>query len=291
MDSMDLEREKGITILAKNTAIHYRGVKINIVDTPGHADFGGEVERGLRWSTACCCSSTRPKGRCPRRGSCCARRSSSGCRDRGRQQGRPARRAHRRGRRRGLRALHRPRRRRDADRVPDRLHHRQGRSGLAGSRRAGRSRMPSWGRCSTCWSTTCRRPSTTPAIPCRRTSPISTPPPTWGEWRSAGCAKGTIRRGETVAWCRATVGGKGEGDRALCDRSAGSCEDGESERPGNTSIAGIPEITIGETLADADDPRPLPVITVDEPSLSVTIGINTLVRCRARTAATSPPAS
>ena len=47
MDSMDLEREKGITILAKNTAVRYGGVKLNIVDTPGHADFGGEVERGL----------------------------------------------------------------------------------------------------------------------------------------------------------------------------------------------------------------------------------------------------
>src|SRR6202007_1882625 len=47
LDSMDLEREKGITILAKNTAVRHRGVKINIVDTPGHADFGGEVERGL----------------------------------------------------------------------------------------------------------------------------------------------------------------------------------------------------------------------------------------------------
>src|SRR5438034_9725677 len=47
LDSMDLEREKGITILAKNTSLHYGGVKLNIVDTPGHADFGGEVERGL----------------------------------------------------------------------------------------------------------------------------------------------------------------------------------------------------------------------------------------------------
>src|SRR5436305_14465476 len=47
LDSMDLEREKGITILAKNTAVHYGGVKLNIVDTPGHADFGGEMECGL----------------------------------------------------------------------------------------------------------------------------------------------------------------------------------------------------------------------------------------------------
>src|SRR5438876_8907973 len=47
MDSMDLERERGITILAKNTAVRYGDVKINIVDTPGHADFGGEVERAL----------------------------------------------------------------------------------------------------------------------------------------------------------------------------------------------------------------------------------------------------
>ena len=53
MDSMDLEREKGITILAKNTAVDYRGVKLNIVDTPGHADFGGEVERGRPGGRSC----------------------------------------------------------------------------------------------------------------------------------------------------------------------------------------------------------------------------------------------
>ena len=48
MDSMDLERERGITIMAKNTAVRYQNLKINIVDTPGHADFGGEVERVLK---------------------------------------------------------------------------------------------------------------------------------------------------------------------------------------------------------------------------------------------------
>ena len=53
MDSGDLERERGITILAKNTAIQYKDVKINIVDTPGHADFGGEVERVLNMADGC----------------------------------------------------------------------------------------------------------------------------------------------------------------------------------------------------------------------------------------------
>jgi len=53
MDANDLERERGITILAKNTAITYLGVKINIIDTPGHADFGGEVERVLNMADGC----------------------------------------------------------------------------------------------------------------------------------------------------------------------------------------------------------------------------------------------
>ena len=80
MDSMDLEREKGITILAKNTAVRYGDVKINIVDTPGHADFGGEVERGLSMVDGVLLLVDAPRGRCPRPGSCCARRSRRSCR-------------------------------------------------------------------------------------------------------------------------------------------------------------------------------------------------------------------
>ena len=70
MDSIDLEREKGITIMAKNTAIHYQGVKINIVDTPGHADFGGEVERTLTLVDGVLLLVDAARAPCPRPASC-----------------------------------------------------------------------------------------------------------------------------------------------------------------------------------------------------------------------------
>ena len=141
MDSMDLEREKGITILAKNTAIHHAGVKLNIVDTPGHADFGGEVERGAddgRRGPAARRRLRGPAAADPLRPAQGARVEAAG--DPRDQQGRPPRRPHRRGRRRGLRALHRPRRRFRADRLPDRLHQRESRLGLA--RGGGRGHRP-----------------------------------------------------------------------------------------------------------------------------------------------------
>ena len=71
LDNNDLERERGITILSKNVSINYNGTKINIIDTPGHSDFGGEVERVLNMADGCICWSTHLKVRCPRLVSCC----------------------------------------------------------------------------------------------------------------------------------------------------------------------------------------------------------------------------
>ena len=201
LDSMDLEREKGITILAKNTAVRYGGVKLNIVDTPGPCRLRrrgrARPDDGRRRAVA---------GRC-QRGSAAADalRAAQGARgaaagDPGDQQGRPARRADRRGRRRGLRAVPRPRRRRVADRFPDRLHQRQGRPGIARSRRA---RAPICSRCSSCCSSTSRRPSTTPAHPLQAHVTNLDASPYVGRIAICRLRHGEIRRGETIAWCRA----------------------------------------------------------------------------------------
>ena len=73
LDNNDLERERGITILAKNVSVIYKGVKINIIDTPGHSDFGGEVERVLNMAGYSCLW-THLRDVCLRQGSCCRRR-------------------------------------------------------------------------------------------------------------------------------------------------------------------------------------------------------------------------
>ena len=141
----------------------YGEVKLNLVDTPGHADFGGEVERGLTMVDGVMLLVDASEGPLPQtrfvlRKALEARPAGDA---RG-EQGRPPGRAHRRGGRRGLRAVHRPGRRRGADRVPDRLHQRQG--GL-GRRSRRESRARTCGRCSTCWWSASRRRSTTRRIP------------------------------------------------------------------------------------------------------------------------------
>ena len=138
MDS-GLERERGITILAKNTACRYHGTKINIIDTPGHADFGGEVERGLTMVDGVLLLVDASEGPLPQtrfvlRKALAARLPVILVVNKvDRPDARTTEVVER-----GLPAVLRPRRRRVADRLPDRLHDRAGRAGLD-RRRASRA--------------------------------------------------------------------------------------------------------------------------------------------------------
>jgi GTP-binding protein TypA/BipA len=273
MDSMDLEREKGITILAKNTAVRHGGVKLNIVDTPGHADFGGEVERGLTMVDGVLLLVDASEGPLPQTRFVL---------------------------RKALEArlpvilvvnkVDRPDARisevvdevyelfLDLDATEDQIEF----PIVYCNAKAGQA-------------------SLTEGEPGTDLEPLfellieHIPPPGYdpgmalqahvtnldaspyvGRLALCRVRNGTIRRGQQVAWCRAD----GSIQRAQLgelyvteelDRVAA-----EEAGPGEIiAVAGIAEVTIGETLADPDDPRPLPVIQVDEPSLSITIGINT----------------
>ena len=273
MDSMDLEREKGITILAKNTAVRYGDVKLNIVDTPGHADFGGEVERGLTMVDGVLLLVDASEGPLPQTRFVL---------------------------RKALEArlpvilvvnkVDRP----DAriDEVVDEVYE------LFLDLDADESQIDfpivytnakaGWASLDPAVEGTDLGPLVDlliAHIPAPRYDP-SHPfqahvtnldaSPYLGRLAICRVRHGTVRRGETVAWCRAD--GEIEPVRVselYVTEALERVEADEATAGEIISVAGIPEITIGETLADADDPRPLPVITVDEPSLSVTIGINT----------------
>ena len=201
LDSMDLEREKGITILAKNTALRYGETKINIIDTPGHADFGGEVERGLTMVDGVLLLVDASEGPLPQTRFVL---------------------------RKALEArlpvilvvnkVDRPDARikevvdevyelfldldaeRGADRVSDRLCERAGRPGRAGAGRARRRSRPA---ARPAPRRTSLRPSTTRRTRCRRSSRTSTRRRTSAGSRSAASCTGTIRKGQAIAWCRA----------------------------------------------------------------------------------------
>jgi GTP-binding protein len=273
LDSMDLEREKGITILAKNTAVHYAGVKLNIVDTPGHADFGGEVERGLTMVDGVLLLVDASEGPLPQTRFVL---------------------------RKALEArlpvilvvnkVDRPDAR--ADEVVDEVYElfldldadesqiefpivytnaREGRASLDPE-----TPGTDLGPLLDLLVKHIPAPQYDPEHPLQAHVTNLDASPYVGRLAICRVRHGTIRRGETVAWCRAD----GEIERVrvseLYVTEALERVEAEEAGPGEIiSVAGIPEITIGETLADPDDPRPLPVITVDEPSLSVTIGINT----------------
>ncbi|CAB4934422.1 unannotated protein [freshwater metagenome] len=273
MDSMDLERERGITILAKNTAVDYRGVKINIVDTPGHADFGGEVERSLAMVDAVLLLVDAAEGPLPQTRFVLRKAL---------EQGLPVIL--------DINKVDRPDARvaevlslvedlfLDLDAHEDQLSfpvvYTDAKKGWA-------SLDPS-------------QPGTD-LVPLFDLLLEHVPPPTYepdhplqamvtnldaspylGRLAICRVRQGEIRKGQRIAWCRSTGEVTAGTVAELFITEALDRVPAESAGPGEIiAVAGLNEVTIGETLADVDDPRPLPVITVDEPSLSVTIGVNT----------------
>ena len=285
MDSMDLEREKGITILAKNTAVKHRmddgtDVTINIIDTPGHADFGGEVERGLEMVDGVLLLVDASEGPLPQ--TRFVLRKALG---------------------KNLpiivvvNKVDRP----DAriaevleetyelfmDLIDDEQAHVLDFPVVYASAKAGRASMtqPADG----------GMPDSENLQPLFEAIMEYVPAPTFVEGaplqahvtnldaspylgRLALCRimEGELKRGQTVAWCRADGSISNVRLSELLMTNALDREPADGAGPGDiVAIAGIPDIMIGDTLADPNDPRPLPPIHIDEPSISMTIGINT----------------
>ena len=273
MDSGDLEREKGITILAKHTAVTIDGTTINIIDTPGHADFGGEVERGLTMVDGVMLLVDSSEGPLPQtrfvlRKALAARLPVVVV----------------------VNKVDRPDARidevvneieelfldldADEDQIDFPILYACARDG---------------------WASTTKGDVGTDLKPMFKAIIDSIPAPTYEDGaplqalvcnldaspymgRLAICRviSGTLKKGQQVAWCRLD----GTIDKAKVTelQIAEALERVTVDEVGPGSIvavAGIEEVTIGETLADPDDPRPLVPLTVDEPNLSVTLGINT----------------
>ncbi len=273
MDSMDQERERGITILAKNASIRYGAVKLNIVDTPGHADFGGEVERALTMVDGVLLLVDASEGPLPQ-----------------------TRFVLRKALERRLpiilvvNKVDRPDARisevedevlelfLDLDATEEQIEfpvvYTNAKVGWA-SRVVGEE------------GTDLRalfeliiehfpgpRYDDTASLQALVTNLDASP--YVGRLALCRVYNGRLRRGASVAWCRrdGSVEGARVSELYLTDGMQ-RVEAEEAAAGEIVAVAGIPEITIGETIADPDDPRPLPLIAVDEPALSMTIGINT----------------
>jgi GTP-binding protein len=273
LDSMDLEREKGITILAKNTAVRVGDVKLNIVDTPGHADFGGEVERGLTMVDGVLLLVDASEGPLPQTRFVL---------------------------RKALEArlpvvlvvnkVDRPDAR--AKEVVDEVYDlfldldadesqiefpivfanaRAGRAGFEPDELA-----PDLAPLVETLLATVPAPEYDPGHPLQALVTNLDASPYVGRLALLRIRNGTLRKGAQIAWCRADGTIENARVTELYVSEALDRVPVEEAGPGEiVALAGLPEVTIGETIADPDDPRPLPVTTVDEPSLSITIGINT----------------
>ncbi|PPK98818.1 GTP-binding protein [Kineococcus xinjiangensis] len=291
MDSGDLEREKGITILAKNTAVRYAGpgapeggMTINIIDTPGHADFGGEVERGLSMVDGVVLLVDASEGPLPQTRFVLRKALQAGL---------PVVVV--------VNKVDRPDARIEAvvnetyDLLLDVADDAAGldpeslldvpviyasaKNGRASRNRPADGGLPDSEDLVPLFQTILEAvpaPHYDPEMPLQAHVTNLDASPFLGRLALCRVHNGRLVKGQQVAWCKQD----GTIDRVkiteLLVTEALQRVPGESAGPGDiVAVAGIPEITIGETLADAEDPRPLPLITVDEPAISMTIGTNT----------------
>jgi len=273
MDSMDLEREKGITILAKNTSLVWNGTTLNIVDTPGHADFGGEVERALTMVDGIILLVDAAEGPLPQTRFVLRKALA---------QQLPVILV--------INKVDRPDARiaavvdevyelfldldADADQLDFPIIYSSGRAGWATTveNEVGVDLTPLF----EVILSTVPAPAVTPGAPLQAWVTNLDASPYLGRLALCRVVEGEIRRNQQVAWCRAdgTIERAKVAELFLTQHlervSVESASAGDL-----VAVAGIDDITIGETLADFENPIPLPRITVDEPALSMTIGINT----------------
>lgn len=273
LDSMDLEREKGITILAKNTAVRHGGIKLNIVDTPGHADFGGEVERALAMVDGVLLLVDASEGPLPQTRFVLRKALTLSLpvvlviNKIDRPDARPAE---------VLDEVYELFLDLDASegQIEFPIVYCNAKAGLASldARERGidleplfetiRAHIPA--------------PAYEPDHPFQALVTNLDASPYVGRLALCRALHGSLRRGQQVAWCRHDGSVQNVRISELYVTEGLERIDAAEIGPGDIfAVAGLADVTIGETLADPDDPRPLPVLTVDEPSLSMTIGINT----------------
>jgi GTP-binding protein len=273
LDSTDLEREKGITILAKNTAIQRDGIKINIVDTPGHADFGGEVERALTMVDGVLLLVDASEGPLPQTRFVLRKALELKL---------PVVLV--------VNKIDRPDARitevvnevyelfldldADESQIEFPIVYTNAKLGRAGTDpgELANDLTP-------LFETLLEQipaPSYDPDHPLQALVTNLDASPYVGRLALLRIRHGTLRRGDRIAWCRAAGTIEPATVSELYVTEALDRVPADSAGPGEiVALAGLPEVTIGETIAELSDPRPLPVTSVDEPSLSVTIGINT----------------
>jgi GTP-binding protein len=287
MDSGDLEREKGITILAKNTAIHYNGpsapegMTINIIDTPGHADFGGEVERGLSMVDGIVLLVDASEGPLPQTRFVLRKALNANM---------PVVLV--------VNKVDRP----DAriEEVVDETYelfmdllddsHSQdaldfpvvyasGKVGIAALARPDNGTLPEGKDLEPLFKTivdTIPAPQYTEGAPLQAHVTNLDASPFLGRLALVRIHEGRLKKGQNVAWMRRNGDVKTVKITELLVTEGLERKPGAEAGPGDiVAIAGIPEITIGETLADPENPVALPLIHVDEPAISMTIGTNT----------------